>query len=374
VKPELLQGARRALAGLMPGRTVRAIESLGRGHINDTLLVTFAAGEPLRAVLQRFNPSVFPEPAKVMANLGRLAAHLDSRLAMEPRLAREWVVVRPLGECAGQPCFLDRGGDCWRLLNYVASAGTREKLESPASAREAGRGLGIFHRLVADLDPAGLYDTLPGFHDTPAYLAAYDRLEPKGPGSQDEEKCRRVIAGHRDLAPVLATAAGEGRISPRVIHGDPRLANMLFDSTSGRVVALVDLDTVKPGLLHHDLGDWLRSCANPAGDDPARVEEVRFDTGLLRQLLAGYLGEAGCTLKEVDFELLYPALRLLAFELGLRFFSDHLAGDRYFRAARPGHNLHRALVQFRLLEEIEKREAEIGAIIATGRLECLAGS
>jgi len=128
-------------------------------------------------------------------------------------------------------------------------------------------------------------------------------------------------------------------------------------------VALIDLDTVKPGLLLHDLGDCLRSCCNPDGDDPEDPTAVRFDAKICRDLLAGYLDETGSMLTEAEYDLIYPALRVLAFELGLRFFSDHLAGDRYFRSLRPGHNLDRALVQFRLLAGIEAQEAELRRIV-----------
>jgi Ser/Thr protein kinase RdoA (MazF antagonist) len=177
-----------------------------------------------------------------------------------------------------------------------------------------------------------------------------------------------VIEAHRELAGVLEEAADQGLISPRVIHGDPRLANLLFDRESGRAVALVDLDTVKPGLLHYDLGDCLRSCGNPVGDDPDNLDEVRFDLEVCRELLTGYLAEAGSTLSPADYELIYPAVRLLAFELGLRFFSDHLAGDLYFKTSRPGHNLYRAQVQFRVLASIEAQEGEIRAIVAAGKI------
>jgi Ser/Thr protein kinase RdoA (MazF antagonist) len=361
---DALKAARAALAALQPGRKIEQLALLGRGHINETLLVTFARNEPRRAVLQRLNRRVFPEPVKVMANLAILAAHLDRRRQRDPAAwPVDWTVVRPLGEYDGRDYFIDETGHCWRLLSYVDGAVELAKIATPVQAREAGRLLGLFHRLAADLDPGILYDTLPGFHVTPVYLAAYDRLGKGRRETAEEVYCREVIEAHRTLATILEEAAGRDLLRLRVIHGDPRLANMLFDRVSGRGAALIDLDTVKPGLLHYDLGDCLRSCCNPAGDDPAEPETVRFDTAICRDLLSGYLAEAGQTLTMVDYDLIYPALRLLAFELGLRFFSDHLAGDRYFKCARAGHNLQRALVQFRLLAEIEAQEQQILGLI-----------
>ena len=364
--PQLLTTARQAVSALLPGREVAAFTPLGGGHINETLLVTFTSGEPRRAVLQRLNRAVFPEPEKLMGNLAVLAEHFATRLESTPLPGSErWAVVHPLGGVAGQRCWGDGSGAAWRLISYVENAEGRLSLAAPGSAREAGRGLGIFHRLTANLDSTRLADTLPGFHVTPGYLAAYDRLPGAGgAGQPEEEYCRAVIEAHRQLAPVLEAAAACGVIRPRVIHGDPRLANLLFDRRSGRAVALVDLDTVKPGLLHYDLGDCLRSGCNPEGDDPENPTAIRFDLAICRELLAGYLAEAGATLSAADFSLIYPAVRLLALELGLRFFSDHLAGDHYFRVRRPGHNLARALGQFRLLAAIEAQEGEIRRIVA----------
>lgn len=368
LEPRNIERQEAAVAALLPGREVVGFAPLGFGHINDTLLVTFASGIPRRAVLQRLNRAVFPEPEKIMANLAVLAEHLAARLVLEPPgWADPRMVVRPLGGVAGQPYFRDPVGDFWRLITYVEDAEPKERLDTPELAREAGRALGIFHRLVADLDPSRLFDTLPGFHVTPVYLAVYDRLHAAGRGGGElpgEADCREVVESHRELAGVLEEAAGRGVLHPRVIHGDPRLANLLFDRVTGRAVALVDLDTVKPGLLHYDLGDCLRSCCNPAGDDPEDPVAVRFDLEIGREVLTGYLTEAGATLRDGDYHFIYPALRLLTFELGLRFFSDHLAGDLYFRAARPGHNLQRALGQFRLLAGIEAQEEQILRLIA----------
>lgn len=360
--------ARAALVQLLPGRKVGNLAPLGNGHINDTYLVTFVSDEPRQVVLQRLNRAVFPEPEKIMANLAILAEHLANRIAQEPPGGVDpRMVVSPLGGQDGRGFFSAPDGDFWRLLTYVEGTEHQEVLATPESAREAGRGLGVFHRLVADLDSTRLVDTLPGFHYAPGYLATYDRqisLRPVIEIQPDDVYCREIIAARRGLVEVLEEAARRGEIHPRVIHGDPRLANLLFDRSSGKAVALVDLDTVKPGLLHYDLGDCLRSCCNPVGDDPENLAEVCFDLEICRGLLGGYLAEAGATLSPIDYQLIYPAVRLLAFELGLRFFNDHLAGDVYFKITRPGQNLQRALVQFRLLESIEAQELEIRAIVA----------
>jgi Ser/Thr protein kinase RdoA (MazF antagonist) len=228
-----------------------------------------------------------------------------------------------------------------------------------------GFGLGLFHHLISDLSPERLADTLEGFHVTPVYLARYDALlagtSVASGGGVD--LCRRFVDERRSLAPVLERARQQGLLQERPIHGDPKVNNVLMDRRTGLAVALVDLDTVKPGLIHYDIGDCLRSCCNRAGEETTDLESVRFDLALCRDVLGGYLAAAGGFLTPADYDHLYAAIRLISFELGLRFFSDHLAGDVYFRADHPGHNLQRALVQFRLTQSIEAQERPIAALI-----------
>jgi Ser/Thr protein kinase RdoA (MazF antagonist) len=166
-----------------------------------------------------------------------------------------------------------------------------------------------------------------------------------------------------DLVPVLEHACAAGRLRRRPIHGDPKVNNVLLCERSGRALALVDLDTVKPGLVHYDIGDCLRSACNRAGEETTDLEGVHFDLDLAEALLRGYLAEAGSCLSEADLNHLYDSIRLLPFELGLRFFTDHLAGNVYFKARHPRHNLERARVQFRLTESIEAQENELRVLI-----------
>ncbi|RPI33795.1 MAG: aminoglycoside phosphotransferase, partial [Nitrospiraceae bacterium] len=146
-------------------------------------------------------------------------------------------------------------------------------------------------------------------------------------------------------------------------HGDPKVNNILMDNATGQAVSIVDLDTVKPGLVHYDIGDCLRSGCNPLGEETEEWEAVQFNPDLCRSILQGYIPMAREFLTENDFAYLFDAIRLIAFELGLRFFTDYLEGDVYFKVNRPDHNLARALVQFRLAESIESQEAAVRSII-----------
>jgi Ser/Thr protein kinase RdoA (MazF antagonist) len=168
------------------------------------------------------------------------------------------------------------------------------------------------------------------------------------------------------MVDVLEDARRLGRIPVRVVHGDPKLDNILFDRTRTRALALIDLDTVQPGLVHHDIGDCVRSCCNRSGESPEGEPRAELDLDVFRDILGAYSAETRDLLTPAEIELVSDAVRLIPFELGLRFLTDHLEGDRYFKVGEPGQNLRRALVQFALVADIEGKEREIRRIVADG--------
>jgi len=348
-----------------PGQ-VLAVQEYGSGNINDTYLVTTDAPADARLILQRINTRVFPRPALIMHNLRVFTDHVVERLRREPtRPGRRWVVPRVLRTRDGQDFFVAADGSFWRALSFVDHARTFDAVQSLDHAREVGYALGRFQDLISDLDVARLHDTLPGFLIAPYYLARYDevvaRCAPRSGPAVDY--CHRCVAERRAWASVLEDARDQGRLRPRPIHGDPKVNNFMMDETTGQAVSIVDLDTVKPGLVHYDIGDCLRSCCNPLGEETRDVDAVRFDITLCRAILEGYLPLARRFLDENDYLYLYDCIRLLAFELGLRFFTDYLAGNVYYKVKSEDHNLWRALVQFRLTESIEAQETAIRALI-----------
>jgi Ser/Thr protein kinase RdoA (MazF antagonist) len=354
--PELVAVAE---AFALPG-PVTAIEPLGNGNVNDTYRVDTASGACF--VLQRLNTAVFPQPELVMQNLEALCAHAEQHPLVEQR----WEVPRLIANRhTGRP-WLWAEGQFWRLQSFIEGAVTVEAITDREQARQVGRGLGLFHLLISDLPPERLADTLPGFHITPTYLAAYDQCllcNTSGLGDR-EQWCAEFVENRRDLAAVLEDAKAAGLLQLRPIHGDPKINNLMLCAHTRIAVGLVDLDTVKPGLVHYDIGDCLRSGCNPAGEEANEIDCVRFDLDLCEALLEGYLSAARTFLSDSDLDHIYVSLRLLSFELGLRFLSDHLAGNVYFRTTHPNHNLDRALVQFRLTESIEAQEKQIREIVA----------
>jgi|UniRef100_A0A7V6A5R2 Ser/Thr protein kinase RdoA (MazF antagonist) len=358
-----------------PRGKILDIRPHGSGNVNDTFLVTVWPEQSALSqestveshfILQRLNTEVFQRPELVMANLGTVTRHVRRRLEREPlSRGRRFELPRVLLTPEGRDHVYDADDNFWRALTFIERAETFDIIRDQEHGRETGRALGLFHRLLADLPGPQLANTLPGFHVTPGYLRFYDETlaARKAPPLPEVAYCLRFVAERRAWAGLLEGAKDQGKLKERVIHGDPKVNNVMLEVDTGRAVALVDLDTVKPGLVQYDIGDCLRSCCNPLGEETEDWEEVRFEPDLANAILAGYLPWARDFLTASDYAYLYDSIRLLAFELGLRFFTDYLAGNVYFKARRQEHNLVRALVQFKLTESIEAQAGAIRTII-----------
>ncbi|MEM6254716.1 MAG: aminoglycoside phosphotransferase family protein [Cyanobacteria bacterium P01_D01_bin.156] len=342
---------------------VASIRPLGNGNINDTYLVETKHASNYRCVLQRINRDVFPNPHQVMDNLCGFVNHVQKQLQAVPS-GRRWEVPTVLRTEQNQHHWQDHQGQVWRSLSFVESTTTFDTIQSSEHANEAGYGLGYFHSLLSNLSTDTLVDTLPGFHITPNYLQQYDGiLSNPDVFSLEEYRCHNLIATHREQLSVLENAKAEGHLPLRAIHGDPKINNILMDAATGQAVSLIDLDTVKPGLVHYDIGDCLRSSCNLLGEETAQWQDVSFDVELCAAVLRGYLSCASNFLAPVEYDYIYDAIWLITFELGLRFFSDHLAGNVYFKTQRPNHNLQRALVQFQLAESIRQQQQAIEIVV-----------
>jgi Ser/Thr protein kinase RdoA (MazF antagonist) len=349
-----------------PESHVLNIREYGNGNVNDTFLVTLDSPQETYFVLQRINTHVFRQPELVMLNMRTFTEHVHERLKREPNSGRRWQVPLIFPAQDGNSLFVDADGSFWRAISFIDASRSFEQIQSIGHAREVGHALGRFQSLISDLAVDKLHDTLEGFHIAPGYLRHYDEiLACNGDRFKTPEVdyCRRFVQERRSLVPVLEDAKDQNRLRLRPIHGDPKVNNIMIDEATGQAVSIVDLDTVKPGLVHYDIGDCLRSCCNPLGEETADFDAVCFETDLCRAILQGYLPLAQDFLDDDDYAYLYDAMRLIALELGLRFFTDHLEGNVYFKAKHREHNLTRAIVQFKLAASIERQEAAIRAII-----------
>ncbi len=344
------------------------VQEYGSGNINDTFLVTRREAPPF--ILQRINARVFKHPAWIMHNIRVFTDYVQARLQAEPTPGRRWETPQIVPSRDGRDYVIDAQGGFWRALTFIGGARSYAKIRDVDHAQEVGYALGRFHRLISDLDSTRLYDTLEGYHITPRYLAHYDAVVACGDFPADAAEVAygmHFLAARRDVIPILEAARQSGKLRLRPTHGDPKVDNVMIDDATGQAVGIIDLDTLKPGLVHYDIGDCLRSGCNPAGEETADLEAVTFDMNLCRAILQGYLPLVRDFYTEADYAYLYPAIRLLALEQGLRFFTDYLEGNVYYKVKHARHNLLRALVQFRLVASIEAQEADIRAVIADCR-------
>ncbi len=351
---------------------IENIQSFGSGNINDTFLVSLQGIEAQSQILQRINTNVFREPKLVMRNMRIYSEHVRDRLDKDP-LDRPWEIPRILPTIEGLDYFQTEHGEFWRSLSFIKGSQSYNVMENIEQAQEVGYALGMFHNLTSDLPPERLDDTLEGFHNTPRYLQQYEEVVAKikpphhTKRSPEVNHCLRFVRDRQHLAHILEDAKAAGKLPLRTMHGDPKVNNILFDRQTNLAMSVIDLDTVKSGLIHYDIGDCLRSGCNPAGEDAEDWLNVRFDTELCQGILQGYLSAARSFLTEYDYAYVYDAIRVITFELGLRFFTDYLAGNIYFHVEYPEHNLFRSLVQFRLLESIETQESVIHQIIQASK-------
>jgi Ser/Thr protein kinase RdoA (MazF antagonist) len=353
-----------------PGR-VTAVQPFGSGNINDTFLVTVTDELDNRFVLQKINTRVFLHPALVMQNMRIFTQHVCDKLVSEnTNLERRWEIPLVLLTADDRDHWVEPDDNTyWRAISFIDDSRTIDTIEDIKHGWEVGYALGKFHHLIGDLDPAQLADTLPGFHITPQYLADYHKVLDGHTPSIDPQVdyCLKFIKDRQEWAHVLENAKHEGKLPLRPIHGDPKVNNVLICNTTQQAIGVIDLDTVKPGLVQYDIGDCLRSGCNPLGEETAEWEQVEFDIEMCRAMLDGYISQARSFLTERDYEYMFDGIRLIAFELGLRFFTDHLAGNIYFKVKYPTHNLARALVQFKLTESIEAQEVAIRQVIEQSR-------
>lgn len=341
-----------------PGGNVIKVKEFGNGNINDTYIVTLDSTDENKFVLQRINTHVFKQPQLIMQNMRTFTEHVRRRVRTE---GHAWEAPRVISAQDGKDFLIDADNNFWRAISFVDNAQSHDIIMDLNHAREVGHALGTFQNLISDLPIDSLADTLEGFHITPRYLQYFDTIHSQNGthNSPETQHCFKFIEDRRAFAHTLENA----NLPLRPIHGDPKVNNVMIHTETGKAVSIVDLDTVKPGLVHYDIGDCLRSGCNPLGEDAEDWEAVHFDPEIGSAILEGYLTQARAFLTAADYEYLFASIRLIAFELGLRFFTDHLAGDVYFKVKYPGHNLHRALVQFKLTESIEAHEADIRHII-----------
>jgi aminoglycoside phosphotransferase (APT) family kinase protein len=338
-----------------------AIAPYGSGHINDTYCAVFQqTGVPVRFILQRINTGIFRDPVALMENIQRVTSHLAARLAGETDGARRVLTVIPARDgCAWHE---DPEGGYWRTYRFIEKARSYDAVESAAQAYQAAKAFGRFQQLLVDLPAPRLHETIPDFHHTPKRLAALEQAltaDTAGRAILAKPEIEFALA-HQPIASVLLDAG----LPERVTHNDTKFNNVLLDDETGEGICVIDLDTVMPGLAPYDFGDMVRTTTSPALEDERDLSKVNLQFPLFEALLRGYLATAGSALSR-DEKLLLPfSGKLITYNIGIRFLTDYLNGDHYFKVHREGHNLDRCRTQFKLIESIEQQEERMDRLIS----------
>ena len=343
------------------GGEVTSVLPYGNGHINDTYAVTCSlAGGSVRFILQRLNPVVFPDRAGLMRNMIAVTGFLRKAVIRDggdPE--RECLRLIPLKD--GSPYLTDESGDVWRATQFIENTDAYLVAESPEMFASAGEAFGKFMARLGGFDASSLFEVIPRFHDTPDRYARFlASLERNAAGRMDEAKDEIAFVRERgEGCSVITDALERGEVPVRVTHNDTKLNNVLIDTATKEAVCVIDLDTVMPGSMLYDFGDAVRVGCSTAKEDERDLSLVDFDLGLFRAFTEGYLAGAGRSVMAAELGLLPDAARLMTFECGMRFLTDFLDGDTYFKTAYPEHNLVRARTQFKLVRTMEHLRPEI---------------
>jgi hypothetical protein len=345
----------------------RCAKPHGSGHINDSWCVEFrpsgTASAPARYLLQRINHSIFKNIPALMENVQRVTTHLADKLAGEPDsgpdAARRSLTLIPTRD--GQPWLQTEDGNHWRAYRFIERSSSFDTVTTPHQAFQAAQAFGQFQLELADLAHPRLHETIPGFHHTPSRLAALQRVIEADPSN-------RAGQAHSEIAFALARAqiAGvliDANLPERVTHNDTKFNNLLLDSSTGEAICVIDLDTVMPGLALYDFGDMVRTATSGAAEDEPNLSKVDLHFPIFEALTRGYLSSAGAFLTGQEKDHLVVSGKVIAYEQGLRFLTDHLMGDPYYKIHRPGHNLDRCRTQFKLVESIEAQEDAMNRLV-----------
>jgi hypothetical protein len=343
----------------IPGKFYSAVP-YGNGHINDSYCVEFDhAGAKLRSIVQRINHNVFSNPVAVMENIQRVTTYLASCVAGEPDSRRR--VLTLISTRDGQAWHQDDAGNYWRAYWFIENARSYDAVETPEQAFEAGKAFGRFQQMLATIPSPRLHDTIPDFHHTPKRFKTLERaieadvVDRAAKAKQEIEFAlvhRQIIGGLLDA-----------NLPERVTHNDTKFNNVMLDDATGEGICVIDLDTVMPGLAPYDFGDMVRTTTSPAQEDERDLSKVQMQFPMYAALLRGYLASAGEFLTKAERQLLAFSGKLITFEIGIRFLTDYLSGDTYFKVHREAHNLDRCRTQFALVRSIEQQEEEMNRLV-----------
>ncbi|MDE7321329.1 MAG: aminoglycoside phosphotransferase family protein [Lachnospiraceae bacterium] len=338
----------------------------GNGHINDTFLLCFQTPENTekRYILQRMNHSIFKNPPQLMENMVHVTEYLREKIISQGgNPERETLNV--LKTKKGADWFQDSSKNYWRVFPFIENTMCLEKVESEKDFYDSAVAFGSFQRMLADYPAETLHETIPDFHNTPCRFQDFQKAVSEG------DPARTVLAqkeiafalDRKQDAPILTDLLSERKLPLRVTHNDTKLNNILFDTDTRKALCIIDLDTVMPGLSLYDFGDSIRFGASTGAEDETELAKVELSLSLFEAFTRGYLEGCKGSLTAKEIEMLPMGAKLMTYECGLRFLTDFLTGDHYFKIHRENHNLDRARTQFKLVADMEAKWNEMKAIV-----------
>lgn len=334
------------------------VRRYGNGHINDTYLLESeeGGGQSPGFILQRINRSVFIHPEEVAENVWKITRYLQQVIRNEGGdPLRQTLTVLCAGD--GKPYVKDSGGEVWRLVKFIPGSVSHEIADTPELFAASGEAFGHFQYLLRDFDATGLTETIPDFHNTPKRLQRFEEAVSRDAAGRAKSVAGEIeaIRERSGICGILTDQIKSGALRRRVTHNDTKLNNVLFDRESGRPLCVIDLDTVMPGLAAYDFGDSIRFGANHNLEDERDLTRVEFDLTLYEAYAKGFLKGAGAMFGERERQSLAWGARVITLEQAIRFLTDYLEGDCYYRTDREGQNLDRARVQIKLLRGMEEQ-------------------
>ncbi|MBL7016444.1 MAG: aminoglycoside phosphotransferase family protein, partial [Kiritimatiellales bacterium] len=329
----------------------------GSGHINDTYRVVYEQdGQEVHYIHQRINKNIFKNVPGLMENIGRVTRHQRKKFeeAGADEIDRRVLTLVPTVD--GKDYFVDAHGDFWRTYVFVEDAVGIDVIENTDQAYESAKAFGEFQCQLANM-PGRLNDTIPNFHHTRSrYNTLMQAIAEDTHGRAANVQAEIAFAKAREeIVDVVIDLMASGEIPERVTHNDTKLNNVLIDTTTGKGMCVIDLDTVMPGSVLYDFGDMIRTTTNQAAEDEPDLSKIEMNVDYFEALVKGYLETASGFLTPKERELLPFSGQLITFEIGLRFLTDYLQGDVYFKTHRDGQNIDRCRKQFKMVESMEEQ-------------------
>ena len=364
-KAKTTAGLPQACHGFAIKGTYKDCVPYGNGHINDTYLLTFLQdNQETPYILQHMNKTIFTDPEALMENIIGVTHFLKEKIsAAGGNPQRETLDFVFTSE--GKPYYIDGFGEYWRAYHYIDHVYALDQVKNPDDFYQSALSFGRFQQMLADYPADTLHETIPDFHNTAIRFGAFEKAVAedichRAAGVQEEIQ---FVKQHYDLACVLSNLMEQGKLPLRVTHNDTKSNNVLIDETTKKGLCVIDLDTVMPGLAVNDFGDSIRFGASTAAEDETDLSKVSCSMELYEAYVRGFLEGCGGRLTDEEILALPLGAKVMTYECGMRFLTDYLSGDTYFKIHRPEHNLDRARTQFKLVADMEAKWDQMKAIV-----------